>query len=269
MTGLGAELPPMADGLCDEPTLPLPFYADDHVTLYHGRMEDVLPSLGPVDCVVTDPPYGETSLEWDRWPTGWPALVAPLARSMWCFGSMRMFLNRRDEFIGWKFAQDIVWEKHNLSGPGKPDRFHRVHEHAVQWYRGAWGELHTEQVCLPRIGPPRGSTRNRGETPHRRGMPSVDWHDNGLRAVWSVIRIRAMHGNALHPTEKPTGILEPLIAYSCPPGGTVLDPFAGSGSTLDAARRLGRKAVGVEADEAYCEVIANRLRTGVLDFGAA
>ncbi len=267
MTGLGAELPPMADGLCYEPTLPLPYYSDGTVTLYHSRMQDVVPLLDRVDCIVTDPPYGETSLAWDRWPSGWPALVAPLTSSMWCFGSMRMFLDRRDEFAGWKFAQDIVWEKHNGAGPGQPDRFYRVHEHAAHWYLGAWGSLHTGQLRLTHVGPLRASTHNRAGTPHRGSMPAVDWHDDGLRAVRSVLRVHAMHGHALHPTEKPTGILEPLIAYACPPGGTVLDVFAGSGSTLDAARRLGRKAIGIEASEEYAEVIATRLSQGSLQFG--
>jgi site-specific DNA-methyltransferase (adenine-specific) len=69
---------------------------------------------------------------------------------------------------------------------------------------------------------------------------------------------------ALHPTEKPLGILAPLIAYSCPPGGAVLDPFAGSGSTLEAARASGRHAIGIEADERYCEVAARRLSQGDL-----
>jgi DNA modification methylase len=71
-----------------------------------------------------------------------------------------------------------------------------------------------------------------------------------------------MHGRALHPTEKPLGILSPLIAYSCPPGGTVLDLFAGSGSTLEAARCAGRRAIGFEVNEQYCDVIARRLASG-------
>src|SRR3546814_7972972 len=55
-------------------------------------------------------------LAWDRWPDGWPALAAKVASSMWCFGSMRMFLDRAPEFADWKLSQDYVWEKHNGSG---------------------------------------------------------------------------------------------------------------------------------------------------------
>jgi site-specific DNA-methyltransferase (adenine-specific) len=78
-----------------------------------------------------------------------------------------------------------------------------------------------------------------------------------------------MHGRALHPTEKPIGILDPLIRYACPTGGLVLDPFAGSGSTLDAARQAGRRAIGIEGDEKYAEAAAKRLSQSVLDFEAA
>jgi len=265
MTGLGAELPPMADGLCDEPTLPLPYYSDDAVTLYLSRMQDVVPLLDPVDLICTDPPYGETSFEWDRWPDAWPAIVKPLASSMWCFGSMRMFLDRLYQFDGWKFAQDVIWEKHNGS-MFAADRFKRVHENAVHWYRGSWNDLYREPQRVAGVGADKTGPR-RAVIPHTNTIGAGSYVDDGSRLMRSVLAVRNTHHRSLHPTEKPTGILEPLIAYACPPGGTVLDVFAGSGSTLDAARRLGRKAVGVEASEAYCEVIANRLRQDVLDFG--
>ena len=253
-----------------------PYYSDQQVRLYLGDLRDVLPDLsadGPIaDVCLTDPPYGETSLSWDRWPKGWPSLVAaalPPVTSLWCFGSMRMFLDQRDQFEGWRLAQDVIWEKSMGTGFAA-DRFKRVHEIAVQFYRGSWGALYRSSQREIGGTVVKGTVhRSANRTPHSGSIGGTPWEDDGRRLVKSVIRVPNMRFRAVHPTEKPTGILDPLIAYSCPPGGTVLDPFAGSGSTLDAARCSGRKAIGIEASEAYCEVIARRLSQGSLFGGVA
>jgi site-specific DNA-methyltransferase (adenine-specific) len=243
-----------------------PYYQDDYVTLYHGDSRELVAGL-TADLVVTDPPYGDTSLDWDRWPDGWVDAVSdslPGATSLWCFGSMRMHLDRRNDFAAWTYGQEVIWEKHNGSG-FHADRFKRVHEIAMHWYRGVWGDVYKD---------PQYNNDARARTVRRKQRPTHTGHieaatytseDGGPRLVRSVIPVRSMHGTAIHPTEKPVGILEPLIRYSCPPGGTVLDPFAGSGSTLVAARNTGRHAIGIEAREDYCEAAAKRLSQGVLE----
>ncbi|MCK9922465.1 site-specific DNA-methyltransferase [Frankia sp. AgPm24] len=244
---------------------PTPYYDDGEVTLYHGDSLQLLadhPDLLAAEAIVTDPPYGETSLAWDVWPGGWPALAARAAQSMWCFGSMRMFLQHHSDFAGWRLSQDIVWQKRGGSGP-VADRFRRVHEYALHWYRGRWREIYKDPQREPnpvsgmKVGTV--SHRRAGAVPHFSGIGPSTYLYDGTRLVHSVIPAKSMRGRALHPTEKPPQILAPLIRYSCPPGRAVLDPFAGSGSTLAVARSLGRRAIGIERDERYAEVAARRL----------
>src|SRR5580700_1197521 len=123
-----------------------PYWTDGTVTLYLGDCRELLPELGRADCIVADPPYGETSLAWDRWPEGWLDTAAAATRSLWCFGSLRMYLKHSAEFADWKLSQDLIWEKHNGSGAAT-DRFKRVHEQPTHWYRGPWsGIRHTVPV---------------------------------------------------------------------------------------------------------------------------
>jgi site-specific DNA-methyltransferase (adenine-specific) len=256
-----------------------PYFDDGQVTLYLGDCREVVPALGlTADLLVCDCPYGETSLAWDRWVDGWPALAATCSRSMWAFGSMRMYLKHGAEFTaaGWRMSQDIIWEKNDGTG-FHTDRFRRVHENAVHWYQGnRWTEIYhegqrrTAPPASPSGVPPTPGRVVRQTARGARGphlgttSPKQPWIDDGLRMMRSVIYAANRRGKAIAPTEKPVALLDPLIRYGCPPGGLVLDLFAGSASTLEAARQSGRRAIGIEADEAQIELAATRLSQGIL-----
>jgi site-specific DNA-methyltransferase (adenine-specific) len=238
-----------------------PYYTDGTVTLYHGSMQKVMQDFTDTewaDACITDPPYGETSLAWDRWPIGWPSLVAAVTNNLWCFGSMRMFTSQWREFDRWKLAQDIVWEKHNGTGFAK-DRFKRVHEHALHFYTGRWDDIHHDTPRVPADGGHQGGPTRRKSSAHTAAIAEhTVWVDDGTRMARSVMKHPSVQ-RGIHPTEKPAAILDPMIRYAVPVGGMVLDPFAGSGSTLLTARSLGRRAIGIESNEAYCEAAAKRL----------
>jgi site-specific DNA-methyltransferase (adenine-specific) len=216
-----------------------------------------------VDACITDPPYGETSLAWDLRVDGWLPEVRRVLKpggSLWCCGSLRFFMERAADFSDWTLVQDVVWEKHNGSNCAA-DRFRRVHELAVQ-FRPAdrpWAEIYRDPQSTP-DAVARQVRRKKGPAhwgeigEHR--YTSVD---GGPRMMLSVIYARSAHGRAIHPTQKPEALLEPLIRYSCPPGGIVLDPFMGSGSTGVAASRQGREFIGIEVDPAMCEDARARL----------
>lgn len=244
-----------------------PYYEDDLVTLYHGDWLEHTVELSEAnaDAIVTDPPYGETSLAWDKWKTNWPFLATGIATSMWCFGSLRMFLEHGGEFAAWKFSHEIVWEKHNGSGFAA-DKFRRVHELAALWYRGPWNEVHHEVPMTPDAV--KRTVRRKERPPHMGEIVGTRYTsvDGGDRMQRSVLKVASEHGSAVHPTQKPLAIVSPLIEYSVPVRGMVADLYAGSGTTLLAAKLTGRRAIGVEINEAYCEASALRLSQQSFDF---
>lgn len=241
-----------------------PYFLGGEVCLYLGDCLEVMLDLEEesVNCVITDPPYGDTSLDWDVPVSEWMTLIRRVLKpsgSVWVFGSLRMFMEHRHEFSGWTYAQEIVWEKHNGSS-FHADRFKRVHEIAVQWYRGPWGDIYKNPV-MTNDATAR-TVRRKQRPPHTGHIEAGSYAsvDGGPKLMRSVVYAPSCHGYAQHPTQKPVEILRPLIEYSCQPGGTVLDPFSGVGSTGVAAREMGRSAVLVEVDEPYCALAADRLK---------
>ncbi len=242
------------------------YFEQGGIRVYHGDARELLGGgidVSDVGCVIADPPYQATSLPWDRWPAGWPGIVAnavPVEAPLWCFGSMRMFFERLQEFVGWKFGQDLVWEKHNGSG-FQNDRFKRVHEQPVQWYRGEWGAVfrapqYTHDATARTV-------RRKKQPPHTGRIEQGHYvsEDGGPRLMRSVLRVPSVHGDAdvFNETQKPLGILEPLIRYSLAPGRVLLDPFCGAGSALVVAKMLGARAIGIDVRESQCEATARRL----------
>ena len=235
------------------------------IQILEGDCRDVLRTLptGSFDCCITDPPYGDTSLDWDTQCEGWiephAATLKPAA-SVWVFGSMRFLapLFERMRAAGFRYSQDIVWEKQNGTG-FHADRFRRVHEHAVMFYRGDWRDVYHETQY---------TTDATAKTVRRKKRPAHTGHiesghyvseDGGPRMQRSVMLVRNEHSRAVHPTQKPVELLLPLVRYSCPPGGSVVDPFAGSGSLAIAARVAGRNATCIEVSQGYAAIARNRI----------
>lgn len=239
------------------------------VTVTMGDCRDLFATVVPqsIDCIITDPPYGQTALPWDKWPAGWlhgAAGVLKPTGSMWVFGNLRLFMERAAEFTdaGWRLAQDVVWEKHNGSGFAS-DRFRRVHEQAAMFYRAdaPWEGVYKDvQKVSDATARKVNAKLERIAHTGKIGAHRYATEEGGLRLMRSVIFAPSMHGNALHPTQKPEAIVAPLLLFSCPPGGVVLDPMAGSGTTGVVARAHGRRAVLFESDANYVAAIRARLR---------
>lgn len=232
------------------------------LTVLTGDCREALQAHGPFDLIIADPPYGDTSLEWDRRVDGWQRAAFEMLKpngSMWVFGSMRFFMRARFDWP-FRYAQDIVWEKHNGSG-FHADRFKRVHEHVVQFYLedAKWADVYNEvqktQDAVAR------QVRRKRRPPHMGNIEAGAYtsEDGGPRIMRSVVYVRSCHGRAIHPTEKPVELLETLIRTSCPPDGVVGDMFAGSGAAGEAASNTGRRYVGCEIDPEMAQKARERI----------
>lgn len=246
-----------------------PFYDRDGITIYNADCRDVLPHA--VDAIVCDPPYGTTACEWDAvipfeemWPmlSGWRDDETPVAMfGGQPFASALTFSNRVE------FKYEWVWEKNIstnfLHASRQPLRKHE-----------------TISVFYKRPGRyfPVVSTGHEPTQSARGSSIGVLWHGTNRRNYEggsterqpsSVLKFDAVDPKQRrHPSEKPVKLMQYLVQTYVPEGGTVLDFAMGSGTTLVAAKLLGRKAVGIEINREYCEAAVERLRQGVLDFGS-
>lgn len=232
---------------------PVPYYKDGDVTLYHGDMLE-LPIPQVADLFVIDPPYsragglhsGTTDSSqsmvgsdqfWQHW---FNAVVRRLVDRMDPRGSGFIFTDYRTVGLveraflplrsGWRVTQCLVWDRDSM-GLGSP--FRASHE-LIAFARG----------------------------------PKFKW--SGPKDIRNVLRHQWHYGeHEHHPAEKPVSLLSRLIR-TAPKGvdALVLDVFAGSASTLIAAKQSGRRAIGVEIEERYCEIAAKRLAQGVLEVPA-
>lgn len=234
------------------------------VRILQGDCRDVMRDEGPFDLIIADPPYGDTSLTWDSVVAGWYGVAAVSLKptgSLWLFGSLRSFmvLGPALSETGWRYAQDVVWEKHNGSA-FHADRFKRVHEHVAQFYRAAtpWAAVYN---CVQTTPDATARTVRRKRRPPHTGhieAGAYSSEDGGPRIMRSVISIPSCHGHAIHPTEKPVDLMAILIRTSCPSGGLVGDFFAGSGSCAEACVATGRDYVGCEIDGVMVDKARNR-----------
>lgn len=221
-----------------------PYYQDASCTIYHGEALELLPTLGMVDLVVTDPPYiigavsagnmASKSGSWADmmnsalWFAAWYGMVE---RRLKYDGAMWTFLNWRTLPVVMRAAVDaglpvtslLVWDKERI-GPG------------IQGLRPSY-----EMVAL---------MAHPGFVIKDRSTPDIWRHKVGSKASG-------------HPAEKPEPLVRRIITTSGETG-VVLDPFLGSGTTAVAAKNAGWRVIGIEAEERYCEMAAKRLAQEVL-----
>jgi site-specific DNA-methyltransferase (adenine-specific) len=206
-----------------------PYYEEAGITIYHGDCELLLERMEPVDLLLTDPPYG-------------------IGRDGRRESTSRHGGRKAYEFYGWDSATPSAEVFSNLF--------------AVSRDQVIWGGNYFASHLPATMGWLVWDKCQR--IAQSDGELAFTSRQTALR-IFTLNRVALMTDRAQHPTQKPIALMKWCISLF-PQAKTVLDPFCGSGSTLLAAKDMGMKAVGIEFQEKYCEIAANRLRQSVFNF---
>jgi len=218
-----------------------PYYEDSAVTIYHGDCREIVPTLGRFDLLLTDPPYGVGLGNHQGAKETRPGL---LVKRGGYADSQEAFV----ENVVPAIEQGLAATRRGMVFCVPPSMWKLPPPDAIGGVfvagavgRNRWGWSNLIHVLLYGCAP-------------------------GLEkgAKQTAIASNATAEKNGHPTPKPLGWMTWAVALGSAEGETILDPFAGSGTTGRAAKDLGRKAVLIELEERYCEIAANRMRQGVL-----
>jgi DNA modification methylase len=240
--------------------LPSPYFEKGGIVIYHGDCRKILPLI-QFDLLLSDPPYGVTQQEWDNVDSVFEmVMLAPLA----VFTTGERLLATLIHSMPKRYRHIWVWDRvnHNTDFLNAGRRPMRAHELIAVFSKEA--QYSFEPVKRPGYHVPRRSQSANGNGSYgwvdadcSRGKPKTELHPR------SIIEFAGSKTNTqLHPTEKPVPLYEYLLQTY--PAELTVDPWMGSGTTLVAARNCGRRCVGIEMEERYCEIAAKRLSQGVL-----
>lgn len=248
-----------------------PYYEQSGVTVFHGDCLDVLPQIESVDHAIMDPPYSRHTHEKQRTGATLPdskgSAVSSRRTGAACLARYRDLgfdaLPQRTAFAVAKHLARIVKRWNVVFTDAENQRlWQRAIERAgLQHVRvGAW----IKRGCTPQFTGDRPATGFEAlEIAHRAGRKR--WNGGGHVALWEHPIVLNRHGaERFHTTQKPEPLMADIISDFTDVGDVVLDAFMGSGTTLIAAKRLGRRAIGIEREEKYCEIAAKRLQQEAL-----
>jgi DNA modification methylase len=216
--------------------MPDPYYQDDFVTIYHGDCREILPHLPKVDAVVTDPPFG-VGIDYGVFEDTQDNVRALIGDVMPLVFGVAPCALIASGMAAISYYPPPRWVLASIKPAGEGS--------------GPWG-FSTWTILLA-YGKDPYLARGRGRRPDS----------------WT-IRMRAYKAERGHPCPKNEDEWSRVVERVSPDASdTILDPFMGSGTTLRAAKDLGRKAIGIEIEEKYCEIAAKRMQQEVLDFGGS